>query len=598
MSGNKTTGSINKGANLSISPYIYYTIFLATFTFGLFLIGLPASLITIGYSSLYAQIVVYNIAFSLSYFMAFGFNIPNKYQSDVIKRKLALIYLLSPMIMSSLLMYKMMLIFNFITISSGAMTIGVLLLSLLMNFIICRVGKNFYHHESIYIPVLLTVILPVVSFLPGFLNYNVIIYLSFILSCYALKMIRQPFLKIIDSDLRIIQRAYDAYKNKNDNDYEFYYENIIENKLADIKNKDGISQLIKDKFVMHKITEKYDKDQIKKYFYSSVVKRGDKIENDFASFSENFKSWINTEKFRGKLTKYGNDNFYNYVTNFDLGSIRSYYLEQNSSQNSIEVISTMTLLLLATSLSIYLPEVISFSNYLIMISGISTVMLLANLTVLYFSHTYFSYSGPKTYIEKDESESECKSLFGVYYEYQSSNKEEIGSNICINIYFAIICIMSFCFIFQYNLMSLYLLRADYFIDWQIFCPQMLMAGLAVLYSLSTNPAGYEVNLSTRLIFFGAVLYSGILMNIFCPQLLVLFTKNPSITNYIVMTSFTYLLTQLVTVLGHDGEDSRTIYNVALGRGSPIREVLKNQRNMNSLSSFDTTCQKNKDFQWF
>ena len=134
-------------------------------------------------------------------------------------------------------------------------------------------------------------------------------------------------------------------------------------------------------------------------------------------------------------------------------------------------------------------------------------------------------------------------------------------------------------------MSLYLSRADYFIDWQIFCPQMLMACLAVLYSLSTNPAGYEVNLSTRLIFFGAVLYSGILMNIFCPQLLVLFTKNPSITNYIVMTSFTYLLTQLVTVLGHDGEDSRTIYNCALRPGSPSRDVLRKQTIQNNSSSY-------------
>ena len=60
-----------------------------------------------------------------------------------------------------------------------------------------------------------------------------------------------------------------------------------------------------------------------------------------------------------------------------------------------------------------------------------------------------------------------------------------------------------------------------------------------------------------------------------------------------MTSFTYLITQLVTVLGHDGEDSRTIYNGAFRPNSPCREMVKqNQANKasgnNITGSYDAS----------
>ena len=111
--------------------------------------------------------------------------------------------------------------------------------------------------------------------------------------------------------------------------------------------------------------------------------------------------------------------------------------------------------------------------------------------------------------------------------------DEMYASLSFNIYFFTIILLSLVFLMKSQLMSMYSLRLDHFIPWAVFWPQILICSSTVIFTLSAFSSNYYINLNTRIIVFAILLYSGIILNIFCPQLLFLFTLSPNIVNYVL-----------------------------------------------------------------
>ena len=189
------------------SPHIHWVYYLLTFaltTFLVLLIGLPGSFLSLGFPSLYASILGYNIAATIAFTVNYSFYNTIKL-SDIMKRKITIICALSLTIISSLFTYKLMF---FISLPNNTYFIRLVLpvFCMVLNLFIAKVGNSSFHHESYHIPVLLSLLLPLAGLLPGFLNYNIVLYMAFILSYGLVKIIRQPLLRMFDTELNKIQK--------------------------------------------------------------------------------------------------------------------------------------------------------------------------------------------------------------------------------------------------------------------------------------------------------------------------------------------------------------------------------------------------------
>ncbi|MEE3002921.1 MAG: hypothetical protein VX335_01075 [Pseudomonadota bacterium] len=599
------TSSIDKypsKTRLSITSWIQLFCIFSLFAFLFFLLGLPSGFSLLGFSTFYAKIITYNIAATISYYLVFDFY-PELRVTDVMKRKVAIISFLSISIISSLLTYRAFLILSiYFDVASIPNTVLPIIFSLI-NIFVCKVGNCYYRHESNYIPLLLSLLLPLAGIMPLFMNSNISLYISFILSYGIVKIIRQPILKFLDNDLREMKKFYSSCKAKVKNEItsssreeiETYLSNDIakNNYLSGVSNKDDIKyfiQLAIDKAIIRLMVATFGQEAVKQVLLQGDRYRNNKVRNLYLKLSDNFRSWVELDSVRNKIRNGPKESFFQIIRDFDLASTRSYYLKQNSSQNSMELSYALIVLILGSTINVFFPISLISENYLVTITLLTIIASCVNMSLVYASQYWAGYS----LVEDDNIEDssaimrkdvEVKSIFGLRYEHKSMKNDEMYASLSFNIYFFTIILLSLVFLMKSQLMSMYSLRLDHFIPWAVFWPQILICSSTVIFTLSAFSSNYYINLNTRIIVFAILLYSGIILNIFCPQLLFLFTLSPNIVNYVFMAAFSTLTTHLMILVGYDEPVSREGYTSGVGSPCQFNYSSKND-------SFDNTVSHN------
>ena len=400
---NKPVNKTKSVSNISFfkkyfSPHIHWVYYLLTFaltTFLVLLIGLPGSFLSLGFPSLYASILGYNIAATIAFTVNYSFYNTIKL-SDIMKRKINIICALSLTIISSLFTYKLMF---FISLPNNTYFIRLVLpvFCMVLNLFIAKVGNSSFHHESYHIPVLLSLLLPLAGLLPGFLNYNIVLYMAFILSYGLVKIIRQPLLRMFDTELNKIQKLYNENKSIIKGNITSMGRDQLERNLRESlvsgPNSSGsnlssiLIQLLIDKAIIRELVKNVSYEDIKKFF----LYRSDSIGTAqhriiyyyYSKLSQSFKSWVDSERFKDNVRNSSKNKFLQCVLDFDFSSTRTYSLKQNSSQNSVELSSAIFILLLGPTINVFFPEFLLYLGFYGTLSALTLTMLCINLGVIY-----------------------------------------------------------------------------------------------------------------------------------------------------------------------------------------------------------------------
>ena len=150
--------------------------------------------------------------------------------------------------------------------------------------------------------------------MPLFMNSNISLYISFILSYGIVKIIRQPILKFLDNDLREMKKFYSSCKAKVKNEItsssreeiETYLSNDIakNNYLSGVSNKDDIKyfiQLAIDKAIIRLMVATFGQEAVKQVLLQGDRYRNNKVRNLYLKLSDNFRSWVELDSVRNKI---------------------------------------------------------------------------------------------------------------------------------------------------------------------------------------------------------------------------------------------------------------------------------------------------------